>query len=244
MRYRTVIDMHFVNRMQAYGWPLLVMVIALVIVLSIGAIVGTQGAEVRAEMYEGMTWSGAIFSLLGPLIGYGFVSMGQYFPLALGLGVTRREFAAGQSLLFLGNALAYALLVTLGKTVEAATGGFGLGIRFFDVFYTGTGASWQTFVQTFLLIVAILFLGAAITSAFLRFGQPILWISGSLWGSSGGDRGRHRPGGRLRRATAGAAHAQLGLVDGRDRRGRPGCGGHLGAAGATDAGALSLPGSR
>lgn len=185
MRYRTVIDMHFVNRMQAYGWPLLVMVIALVIVLSIGAIVGTQGAEARAEMYEGMTWSGAIFSLLGPLIGYGFVSMGQYFPLALGLGVTRREFAAGQSLLFLGNALAYALLVTLGKTVEAATGGFGLGIRFFDVFYTGTGASWQTFVQTFLLIVAILFLGAAITSAFLRFGQPILWISGSLLGLLG-----------------------------------------------------------
>lgn len=185
MRSRTVIDMHFVNRMQAYGWPSLVMVFALAVVLAIGAIVGTQGAEVRAEMYEGMIWSGAIFSLLGPLIGYGFVSMGQYFPLALGLGLTRREFAIGQSLLFLGNALAYALLVTIGKTIEVATGGFGLQIRFFDVFYTGTGASWQTFVQTFLLIVAILFLGAAITSAFQRFGQPFLWVGGSLLGVLG-----------------------------------------------------------
>lgn len=185
MRSRTVVDMHFVNRMQAYGWPLLIMVFALAVVLAIGAIVGTQGAEVRAEMYEGMTWSGAIFSLLGPLIGYGFISMGQYFPLALGLGLTRREFAIGQSVLFLGNALAYALLITIGKTLEAATGGFGLQIRFFDVAYTGTGAPWQTFVQTFLLIVTTLFLGAAITSVFLRFGQPILWIGGSLLGVLG-----------------------------------------------------------
>ncbi|WP_193107188.1 hypothetical protein [Brachybacterium sp. FME24] len=185
MRSRTVIDLYFVNRMQAYGWPILVMVLALGIVLAVGAIVGTQGAEARAGMYEGMTWSGAIFSLLGPMIGYGFVSMGQYFPLALGLGLTRREFAIGQSLLFLGNALAYALLITIGKTLEVATGGFGLQIRFFDVFYTGTGASWQTFVQTFLLIVATLFLGAAITSAFLRFGQPFIWLGGSLLGILG-----------------------------------------------------------
>lgn len=180
MRSRNVIDMHLVNRMQAFGWPLFAVTFAFVVILAVGVIVGSQGPEARAEMYYGMQWNGAIFALLGPLIGYGFVSMGQYFPLALGLGLTRREFAAGLSLVFLGNAVVYSVLITIGKTIEAATEGFGLSIRFFDVFYTSTGAPWQTLVQTFLLILAVLFLGAAITAAFLRFGQVFLWVSGAV----------------------------------------------------------------
>src|SRR5699024_9410522 len=74
-------------------------------------IVGSQGPQVRAEMYYGMQWNGAIFALLGPMIGYGFTSMGQYFPLALGLGLTRREFATGVSMVFLGNAVVYSVLI-------------------------------------------------------------------------------------------------------------------------------------
>ncbi|MGP9538574.1 hypothetical protein ACT3SP_11210 [Brachybacterium sp. AOP43-C2-M15] len=180
MRYRSVIDMHVVNRMQAFGWQPIVGAIALVIVLAVGAIVGSQGPEARAGMYLGMTWNGAIFAVLGPMIGYGFTSMGQYFPLALGMGLTRREFAAGVSLVFLANAVVYAVLITIGKMIEVATGGFGLQIRFFDVFYTGTGPAWQTLIQTFLLILAVLFLGAAITAAYLRFGQALLWIGGAV----------------------------------------------------------------
>src|SRR5699024_5693124 len=180
MRSRNVIDMHLVNRMQAFGWPLFAVTVAFAVVLSVGLIMRSQGATAQLGMYEGMQWNGAIFALLGPLIGYGFTSMGQYFPLALGLGLTRREFATGVSAVFLGNALVYAVLITIGKTIEKATEGFGLRIRFFDVFYTGTGPSWQTFVQTFLLILAVLFLGAAITSAVQRFGQAFLWISGAV----------------------------------------------------------------
>ena len=180
MRSRNVIDMHLVNRMQAFGWPLLAVAFAFTIVMTVGLIVGSQGPEARAGMYDGMQWNGAIFALLGPLIGYGFTSMGQYFPLALGLGLTRREFATGLSLVFLGNAAVYSVLITIGKTLEKATDGFGLHVRFFDVFYTGTGASWQTLVQTFLLILGVLFLGAAITAAVLRFGQVFLWASGAV----------------------------------------------------------------
>lgn len=180
MRYRSVIDMHVVNRMQAFGWQPVVGVIALLLVLAVGAIVGSQGPEARAGMHEGMTWNGAIFALLGPMIGYGFTSMGQYFPLALGLGLTRREFATGVSLVFLANAVVYSAVITIGKMIEVATGGFGLQIRFFDVFYTGTGPAWQTLVQTFLLILGVLFLGAAITAAYLRWGQAFLWIAGAV----------------------------------------------------------------
>ena len=180
MRSRNVIDMHLVNRMQAFGWPLIAVAFALAIMLAVGAIVGSRGPEAQAEMYYGLQWNGAIFALLGPLIGYGFTSMGQYFPLALGLGLTRREFATGLSVVFLGNAVIYSVLITVGKTIEKATDGFGLSIRFFDVFYTSTGAPWQTLVQTFLLILTVLFLGAAITAAVLRFGQVFLWAAAAV----------------------------------------------------------------
>lgn len=180
MRTRSVIRMHTVNPMRAFGWPLIVMVLSLGLVLVISALVGSQGVKARDAMHEGMMWNGAIFCVLGPLIGFGFTSMGQYFPLALGLGITRREFAGGVTLLFLVNAVGYAVLVTIGKAIEVATDGFGLKARFFSVVYTGTGTVWQTFAQTGLLIAAVLFLGAAITAAVLRWGQAFWWVGGSV----------------------------------------------------------------
>lgn len=184
MRIRNVIQLHTVNRMQAFGWPLLIMLASLAIVLVIGGIVvnvaTSQGAESLADarqgMNNGMMFNGAIFAILGPLIGFGFTAMGQYFPLALGLGLTRREFALGTALVFAGNAAFYAVIITIGKVIEVATGGYGLGVRFFDVVYTGVGEWWQTLVQTFILILAAALIGAAITTAFHRWGQPFLWI--------------------------------------------------------------------
>src|SRR5699024_11594924 len=48
---------------------------------------------------------------------------------------------------------------------------------FYVMYSTSTDAPWQTLLHTFLLILTVLFLGAAITAAFLRFGQAFLWIS-------------------------------------------------------------------
>lgn len=177
MRIRNVVQLHTVNKLQAFGWPLIIMCMSLALVLVIGGLViGVGGPAAREGMHNGMQWNGAIFALLGPLIGFGFTAMGQYFPLALGLGLTRREFASGTALVFLGNAAFYAIVITIGKVIEVATGGFGLGIRFFDVHYTGTGAWWQTLIQTFLLILTVMLIGAAITTAFHRWGQSFLWI--------------------------------------------------------------------
>jgi hypothetical protein len=182
MRIRNVVQLHTVNKLQAFGWPLIFMVLSLTLVLIVGALVlnvagaAGNGEEARSSMNLGMQWSGAIFALLGPLIGFGFTAMGQYFPLALGLGLTRREFAAGTALVFAGSAAFYAVIITIGKIIEVATGGFGLSIRFFDVSYTGLGAWWQTLIQTSLLILAVMLIGAAISTAFHRWGQSFLWI--------------------------------------------------------------------
>lgn len=184
MRIRNVVQLHTVNKLAAFGWPIVIMVASLAIVLVIGAIIlqvaGGMGAsdlaDAREGMHMGMMYNGAIFALLGPLIGFGFTAMGQYFPLALGLGITRREFALGTLLVFVLNAVFFAIVVTIGKVIEVATGGFGLGIRFFDVVYTGVGEWWQTLIQTFLLILVVALIGAAITTAFHRWGQSFLWV--------------------------------------------------------------------
>ena len=178
MRIRNVLQLHTVNRMQSFGWPLIIMGMALAVVLAIGGIAKAAGIGEAdlADMYEGMRFNGAIFSLLGPVIGFGFLVMGQYFPLALGLGLTRREFALGTGLLFVLEAVGYTVVVSLGRWIEDATTGFGLHIRFFDVVYTSIGPWWHTPIQAFVLILAAMLIGAAISSAFHRWGQPFLWV--------------------------------------------------------------------
>lgn len=177
MRTRSVIRLHTANKFTAFGLPFLIMGLAFAIILAIGIVarLNLSPSGLNA-MYEGMVWNGAVFSYLGPLMGLGFMAMGQYFALATGLGITRKEFAAGTSIVFIGFALMFAAVTAVGKMIEKATGGWGLSIRFFDVNYTGVGPGWLTFVQTFLLITTLMFVGAAIMTAFLRRGQLFLWL--------------------------------------------------------------------
>lgn len=177
MRIRSVITLHTANRFTFFGLPFLIMGLGFAIMIAIGLVAHFNvSPEGQQQMYEGMGWNGAIFSYLGPLMGFGFTAMGQYFALATGLGITRREFAAGTVLVFLFQALVFAVVTAIGKTIEVATGGWGLSIRFFNVNYTGVGSGWVTLVQTFLLITMLMFVGAAITTAFLRWGQTFLWL--------------------------------------------------------------------
>ena len=177
MRTAQVVRLHTANRMQVIGWPLIIMAVTLAFVIAgIALVHATVPAVTNEGLWRGLALNGAIFSLLGPLVGFGFTAMTQYFPLALGLGLTRREFAAGTALVFLGVAALFAAIVTAGKVIEVATGGYGLGARFFDTVITGTGPWWHTALQTFLLIAMMAFVGAAISTAFARWGQSFLWV--------------------------------------------------------------------
>lgn len=175
MRIRSVLKLHTANRRVVFGMPFMAMGLAFAFIIAIGLFVHVNAsAEVARNMFEGMAWNGAVFSYLGPLMGFGFMAMGQYFSLASGMGITRREFVAGTSLMFLLNSVLFAGVTTIGKVVEVLTGGWWLGVRFFDVVYTGTGPAWMTFVQTFCLITMLMFVGAAVMTAFLRWGQLFL----------------------------------------------------------------------
>lgn len=177
MRIKSVVKLHTANRFVFFGLPFLIMGLAFSIMIVIGLVANYYAPPgVVTDMYHGMTWNGAVFSYLGPLMGFGLTAMGQYFALATGLGITRREFAAGTALVFVFQALLFAGATAIGKALEVATGGWWLSVRFFDVNYTGVGPVWLTFVQTFLLIAMLMFFGAAVMTAFLRWGQLFLWL--------------------------------------------------------------------
>lgn len=177
MRITSVVKLHTANRFTVIGQPLMIAGFSFSVVLAIGIIANiVTGGQDLVDMYQGMQWNGAIFALLGPLMGLGVGAMTQYFPLATGLGLTRNEFTRGTTLVFLGTALGFAVFVTIGKLIEAATRGWGLHIRFFNVVYTGTGPAWQTLVQTFILITAAIFVGAALSTMVNRWGAFALWI--------------------------------------------------------------------
>lgn len=174
-RTASVIKLHTQRRFNTFGLPLLILAAATSIVLVIGTVANLNTDDL-ASMREGMRWNGAIWSILGPLMGVGFTAMLQVFPLSLGLGLTRREFAAGTAAVFAIIAGFFTAIITVLKVIEQATDGFGLSVRIFDVVYVGTGPWWQTLVQTFLLLLMAMFIGAALSTVYLRFGQRGLWI--------------------------------------------------------------------
>ncbi|KAB1656713.1 hypothetical protein F8O01_10020 [Pseudoclavibacter chungangensis] len=178
MRIRAVVRLHTRNPFGTYLFPFAIGGIAFAVILIVGLIaaISTNDAEDLAAMNEGMRWNGAVWAILGPLIGVGVGAMTQYFPLSLGLGLTRREFLVGTSVVFLATAALYAIVITLLNWLEVATNGYGLHVRMFDVVWVGMDSPWRTLVQTFLLLCAFLFLGAASATVVKRFGQLVLWL--------------------------------------------------------------------
>lgn len=178
MRISSVVRLHVANKFTLFGLPLIILASAFALIIGIGVIANiATGGQGLADMHEGMWFNGAIFSVMGPLMGFGFTAMGQYFPLATGLGLTRREFYFGTGIVFAAVAAGFAVLVTIGRIAEIATGGWWLQVRFFDVIWVGSpGAWWQTLVQTLLWVLAMMFVGAAFSTAYQRWGQTFVWL--------------------------------------------------------------------
>ncbi len=125
-----------------------------------------------ADMYQGMQWSGAIWAVLGPITAMAGVAMTQSLDLALGLSLTRREYARGTATVLVSLAAATAGAITLLKALEQATLGWGLRVRMFDVVWVNTGAWWQTALQSLLLCATLLAVTGAIAGVHRRWGGP------------------------------------------------------------------------
>jgi hypothetical protein len=124
-----------VARLQAVGrrdgllWPLVVLGIAFAVNLFV---FGSMGDELGDRPV-----TGGLASVYITALAFGAVAVAQQFPFALGLSVTRREFAAGLGLFTLAQSAIYAVLLVVLQAVERATGGWGVRLEFFGLGFLG-----------------------------------------------------------------------------------------------------------
>jgi hypothetical protein len=174
-----IVRLHAVNPAIFFGVPWIILGAAWAVTMVIGVIILGAGAP-RAEMTEGMRYSWAVLSPQWYLVVVGVQAVGLTFSFALGFGATRRDFWLGTAIMFAIvstlNGIAIATLVLL----EKATDGWGIGIAMFDSLWYGQNGWLVDFYTTLALQLLVLFIGAAVTTVYMRWrmrGMLILTFS-------------------------------------------------------------------
>ncbi|CAM2895480.1 ABC transporter permease [Prescottella defluvii] len=172
-----------VCRLHAVSWPLLlaapaaILAVTFAINLTIFALIDT-GDDTQV--------TGAVLALYGFVVAFYAQAMTQTFPFALGLGVTRRQFFASTTVVAVVQSAAFAAVLQLLSVIEAATGGWGVGMRMFGILRFATDSSvLQTaaFFASLLLTTSISMLLGAVhqrwrTIGFLVAGIGTIGVSG------------------------------------------------------------------
>jgi hypothetical protein len=92
-------------------------------------------------------------------------------PFALALGVSRRSYYAGTTLLAIGLAAVNGLLLALLKIAERLTGGWGVGLHFFRVAYILAGPWYLTWLTSFAGLTLVFVYGMWFGLVLRRFGM-------------------------------------------------------------------------
>lgn len=102
-------------------------------------------------------------------------SVTQLLPFAMGVGLSRRAFYLGSALFAAGLSLAYGIILTVLERLEAATGGWGVGLHFWAPGRFDVG---NPFLQVLVFAGPMLFsaaVGIAIGVLFKRWGPTGLY---------------------------------------------------------------------
>jgi hypothetical protein len=128
-------------------------------------------AEDASNAGEGMQYSGASSWIFVYMMVIAVQAMNLTFPLALGYGVTRRDFYLGSSLTFVLLSAMYAVGLTILATIEEATNGWGLGGRMFTAIYFGGDdvVWWSRLLTFFFILLFFFFLGASVATLYVRW---------------------------------------------------------------------------
>lgn len=163
-----IVRLHAVTPSVFFGIPWLILGGALLIMIVIGLITSGAGAD-QAEVKGGMRYSWAVLSPQWYLIVVGVQAVSYTFPFALGFGATRRDYWIGTGIMFVLASILFAVAIATLLLIERATGGWGIGAGMFDALWY-VGADWLTaFYTTFALQLLVLFIGAGVTTVFMRW---------------------------------------------------------------------------
>jgi hypothetical protein len=125
----------------------------------------------RGEISDGTQYSGASWWIFVYMLVVAVQAMNLTFPLALGYGVTRRDFYLGSALTFVLLSAMWAVGLTILSVIEEATNGWGIGgTMFTSLYFGGDGAEWwQRTAIYFLLMLFFFFVGAAVAAMYVRW---------------------------------------------------------------------------
>ena len=175
-----------VARIQLVNWPVL-----LGYPLAMLAALPLLGWGIDISNGEGALGAHEIYllpALWGVVAPAHLQSMTQVFPFTLGLGVTRRTFAAATALVVLGQALLLGLVMTVLDVVERSTGGWGREARIFglDVLgQHGPPALWLVYSGPLVAVSAIGVLTGVVfqrwrqTGIYLALGGVVVLLAGT-----------------------------------------------------------------
>jgi hypothetical protein len=98
--------------------------------------------------------------------------MTRSLSFGLMLGVSRRVYYLGTTLLVLALGVLYGLGLTALQAIERATGGWGMGVNFFRVPWILDGPWYQTWLTSFVLLVVFFVYGMWYGLVYRRWSLP------------------------------------------------------------------------
>lgn len=166
-RIGNVVRLHFVNKSTLVVVPWIVMGAVFVFSLAIWLIVSIASDGVANE--EGNLYSGASSWMFIYMLVVAVQAVNLTFPYALGMSVTRREYALGTGATFVLVSAGYSAVLTILSFAEEWTGGWGLGGHFFAIPYVTTGEWWERWFVFFAIFVFFFFVGWVAAATFVRW---------------------------------------------------------------------------
>ncbi|KQQ93363.1 hypothetical protein ASF62_16890 [Leifsonia sp. Leaf325] len=169
-----IVRLHSINPSVFFGIPAIILAGAWAVVMVIGLI--AQGAGATPADLENMRYSWAVISPQWYLVVVGVQAVGLTFSFALGFGATRRDFWLGTAVMFVLVSVLFAAVIATLVQIEIATGGWGLGVHMFDALWYGQTNWFVDFYTAFALEMLVLFIGAAVTTIYMRWRIPGMLI--------------------------------------------------------------------
>lgn len=168
-RIVNVVKLNTVNPWTAIVMPWMILgFIFLVNYLIWWIIFAAAGPQNAADVSKGLQYSGASGFIFIYMMVVAIQTINLTFPLALGYGVTRRDFWLGTSLTNVLLAAMFSIGLTILSVIETATNGWGLGGRMFTAIWFGESWPERLFV-IFTLLMFFLFFGSAIATVYVRW---------------------------------------------------------------------------
>ncbi|MBK0417540.1 hypothetical protein JD276_00605 [Leucobacter sp. CSA1] len=169
-----VTRLHLNKPVVAFGVPLMIVGLVLVITWIIAAILQRAGMDPLDPAYaEGARTGnqGMVWSLPGFLVYLGVQAVATTFPFALALGTTRRAYVAGTAVANLIQAAYITVIMTVLLGIELATDHWFFGAYALDTLLLGSGSFGVLIPTVFIAVFVFLSVGGAFGAVWVRFGS-------------------------------------------------------------------------